>query len=134
MEFYGVEIPLEAQPSFVLRVEQEELGIAAGLQDRVIQVYEGLVYMDFDRARERVVDGLPVLRTTSRSTRRCCRRSTWPITMQLSEPTEVFHNDIRARFNRGEAQVVDAMTHFAGPGGGGPRGAAGRRSRAAVGA
>ncbi|HEY4720656.1 MAG TPA: GHMP kinase, partial [Anaerolineae bacterium] len=31
----------------------------------------------------------------------------------LSEPTEVFHNDIRARFDRGEEQVVDAMKHFA---------------------
>ena len=33
--------------------------------------------------------------------------------MRLSEPTEVFHNNIRERFNRGEAAVVDAMTHFA---------------------
>jgi glucuronokinase len=31
----------------------------------------------------------------------------------LSEPTEVFHNDIRGRFDRGEAKVVDAMKHFA---------------------
>ena len=49
MEFYDVQLPLEAQPMFVLLVEQEELGITVGLQDRVIQVYEGLVYMDFDR-------------------------------------------------------------------------------------
>ena len=41
MEFYGVEIPPGVQPSLVLSVETEELGIAAGLQDRVIQVYEG---------------------------------------------------------------------------------------------
>lgn len=27
----------------------EELGINAGLQDRVIQIYNGCVYMDFDR-------------------------------------------------------------------------------------
>src|SRR5919201_1378627 len=46
MEFYEVQIAIEAQPTFVLTVEQEELGIAVGLQDRVIQVYEGLVYMD----------------------------------------------------------------------------------------
>ena len=58
MEFYDVEIPLDAQPSFVLSVEKEELGITAGLQDRVIQVYEGLVYMDFDRSREHSVEGL----------------------------------------------------------------------------
>ena len=58
MEFYDVQIPIEAQPSLVLSVEKEELGIAAGLQDRVIQVYEGLVYMDFDPGQERSVDGL----------------------------------------------------------------------------
>ena len=48
MDFYGVAIPLEVQPSLVLAVEREDLGIGAGLQDRVIQVYEGMVYMDFD--------------------------------------------------------------------------------------
>jgi glucuronokinase len=32
---------------------------------------------------------------------------------EVSEPTEVFHNDIRARFNRGEAKVVEAMLKFA---------------------
>src|SRR5207244_523107 len=30
-----------------------------------------------------------------------------------SEPTEVFHNDIRGRFNRGEPAVVRAMGKFA---------------------
>jgi glucuronokinase len=112
MEFYGVEIPQEAQPSFVLAVERDELGIAAGLQDRVIQVYEGLVYMDFDRAREHEVHGfkcyhyepldpalLPPLYVAYHDA--------------LSEPTEVFHNDIRARFDRGEEKVVKAMQHFA---------------------
>jgi len=47
MEFYAVEIPIEIQPALVLCAEADELGIAAGLQDRVVQVYEGLVYMDF---------------------------------------------------------------------------------------
>eukprot|EP00298_Acanthocystis_sp_HF-20_P011566 c19456_g1_i3.p1 GENE.c19456_g1_i3~~c19456_g1_i3.p1 ORF type:complete len:467 (-),score=206.45 c19456_g1_i3:37-1437(-) len=31
----------------ILSVEKDELGINAGLQDRVIQVFEGVVYMDF---------------------------------------------------------------------------------------
>jgi glucuronokinase len=31
----------------------------------------------------------------------------------ISGPTEVFHNDIRARYQRGEAQVVAAMQKFA---------------------
>lgn len=47
-KFYEVEIPLPLQPSIVLSVETDELGINAGLQDRVIQTYEGCVYMDFN--------------------------------------------------------------------------------------
>jgi len=49
LQFYQVEIPLEILPSLILAVERDELGINAGLQDRVIQVYEGCVYMDFDK-------------------------------------------------------------------------------------
>jgi glucuronokinase len=112
MEFYDIQIPVEAQPTFVLMVEQEELGITAGLQDRVIQVYEGMVYMDFDRQREHLVEGL-----------RCYAYEPMdpellpPLYLAyhdaLSEPTEVFHNNIRGRFNRGEEKVVGAMRHFA---------------------
>src|SRR5215470_9674852 len=39
MDFYEVSIPREVQPSLALSGEREELNIAAGLQDRVIQVY-----------------------------------------------------------------------------------------------
>ncbi|MDW7681555.1 MAG: GHMP kinase, partial [bacterium] len=46
MCFYGVEIPQEILPNIILSAETEELNINAGLQDRVIQVYEGCVYMD----------------------------------------------------------------------------------------
>ena len=52
MEFYQLsdaEIAKSHQPNVVLAVETEELGIAAGLQDRVAQVYGGLVYMDFSQ-------------------------------------------------------------------------------------
>lgn len=112
MEFYGITIPEVVQPSFVLSIENEELGIAAGLQDRVIQVYEGVVYMDFSEECERVVEGfkcyayeridpalLPPVYVAYNNT--------------LSEPTEVFHNDIRGRYDRGEGKVVAAMKHFA---------------------
>ena len=112
MEFYGVPIPQAAQPSFVLSVEKEKLGIMGGLQDRVIQVYEGAVYMDFDPACEQAVDGfkcyhyeplapslLPPLYLAYHNS--------------LSEPTEVFHNDIRGRVNRGEPKVVEAMQRLA---------------------
>ena len=37
----------EELPQVILDIERRELGISAGLQDRVIQTYEGLVHMDF---------------------------------------------------------------------------------------
>jgi glucuronokinase len=112
MEFYNVRIPTEAQPSFVLSIEKEELGISGGLQDRVIQVYEGLVYMDFDKQQEHIVDGFT-----------CYHYERLPIGIlpplylayhdSLSEPTEIFHNDIRGRFERGDKKIIDAMKEFA---------------------
>jgi len=47
--FHGARIPEEVLPTLVLRAELKELGINAGYMDRVIQVYEGCVYMDLDR-------------------------------------------------------------------------------------
>jgi len=112
MEFYEVEIPRQMQPSLVLSVEEEELGITAGLQDRVIQVYEGVVYMDFDRSRMEDHGGflcgvyepldaplLPPLYVA--------------FSTDVSEPTERVHNDLRARYQRGDPQVVEAMGRFA---------------------
>lgn len=48
-EFYGVSIAQPVQASMARAVENDELGIACGYQDRVAQVYRGLVYMDFGR-------------------------------------------------------------------------------------
>jgi glucuronokinase len=48
MFFYGISIPEERLPSLILASEREELDINAGYMDRVVQVYEGLVYMDLD--------------------------------------------------------------------------------------
>ncbi len=38
---------------FALKVETEELGIVAGLQDRLAQAFEGLTYMDFSKPSPR---------------------------------------------------------------------------------
>ncbi|GHU56749.1 hypothetical protein FACS189411_08200 [Bacteroidia bacterium] len=59
MQFYEIEIPIEVQPTLILEAETRELGINAGLQDRVIQVYEGCVYMDFEKENlERIGYGI----------------------------------------------------------------------------
>lgn len=109
MRFYAVSIPKPVQANLILSVEQHELGISAGLQDRVAQVYEGLVYMDFNQdlvsrqgyGRYEALDPalLPPLYIAYQD--------------DLSEGSEVFHNDIRGRFQRGEPEVLAAMQFWA---------------------
>ncbi|KAA3662915.1 MAG: GHMP kinase [Chloroflexi bacterium] len=111
MAFYEVEIPLPVQPTLVLSVE-EELGIAGGLQDRVIQCYEGMVYMDFAQSNEQITGGLTHYQYKPMSLD-LMPNIYVAYNNMLSEPTEVFHNDIRSRYNRGEQEIVSAMQHFA---------------------
>ncbi|HSH20038.1 MAG TPA: hypothetical protein VLA03_06280, partial [Draconibacterium sp.] len=47
--FYEVYIPPAIFANLVLSVEKNELGIAAGLQDRVAQAFEKPVFMDFNK-------------------------------------------------------------------------------------
>ena len=54
LAFHGINyedlgILIDEFPSTILAIEKEELNIAAGLQDRVIQVYGGLMHMDFSQ-------------------------------------------------------------------------------------
>jgi glucuronokinase len=108
-QYYSVEIPLPVQAKLALETETKELGVPAGPQDRVIQVYEGLVYMDFARhlmdARgygeyERLDPSLlPNVYLAYRTS--------------LSEGTEVFHTNVRERWNSGDAAVRGAMEEWA---------------------
>jgi glucuronokinase len=109
-QYFGVEIPLPVQANLVLETETRELGVPAGLQDRVIQAYHGLVYMDFSRElMERQGYGayepldpalLPKVYVAVRTS--------------LSEGTEVFHSNLRERWRRGDPEVVEAMRTWAG--------------------
>jgi glucuronokinase len=109
MDFFDVDIPKALLPNLILSVETEELGIAAGLQDRVIQVYEGVVFMDFDRdLMERQYHGiyeeldpasLPPLFIAYR--------------LDLGEGSETIHNNVRQRWIDGDPKVIDAMHDFA---------------------
>ena len=103
--FYNIEIPREILPNWILSVEREELRIQGGLQDRVAQVYEGVTLMDFEKNHlESAGFGiyqsldpqlLPPLYLAYQT--------------ELAEPSDVVHNDLRARYDRGDAQVVAAM-------------------------
>lgn len=108
-EYYSVEIPLALQAKLALETETKELGVPAGPQDRVIQVYEGLVYMDFAKhlmdsrgygEYERLDPSLlPNIYLAYRTS--------------LSEGTEVFHTNVRERWNAGDSDVRGAMEEWA---------------------
>ena len=108
-QFYEVEIPKELLPNITLAAETEELGINAGLQDRVIQAYEGCVYMDFDKANldkdghgkyERLdVEKLPNLYIAYKT--------------NLGKVSGVVLNDIKTRYERGDIEVLESLARIA---------------------
>lgn len=109
LAFFEIEVQKPVLPNLILSVERDELGIGAGLQDRVAQVYEGAVFMDFERAgMEQHGHGRyePV-----------APQMLPPIFVayhdRLAEGTEVTHNDLRSRWQRGEPAVHEAMTRWA---------------------
>ncbi len=108
-EHFDVRIPHPVMANLALETETRELGVPAGLQDRVIQVYEGLVYMDFSKD---IMDAqgygnyepldpalLPNIYLAYRTS--------------LSEGTEVFHNNVCQRWCAGDPVVVGAMRTWA---------------------
>jgi glucuronokinase len=108
--YYELDIPLPVQANLVLETETRELNVPAGLQDRVVQAYQGLVYMDFsrelmeahghgnyERMDFRLLPNVYVAYRTS-----------------LSEGTEVFHSNLRERWHRGDPEIVGAMKTWAG--------------------
>ncbi len=109
LEFYDVSIPKPVLAEIILEVETKELGISAGLQDRVAQVYQGLVYMDFDKKlMDRQGFGnykninanlLPNLYIAYQK--------------DLSEISEIVHSDLRSRYNRGNEDVHKAIDFWA---------------------
>ncbi|MFZ4776450.1 MAG: mevalonate kinase family protein [Terrimicrobiaceae bacterium] len=110
MQFYGVTISRHSLANLVLRVENNELGIPAGLQDRVAQSYQGVVFMDFDRnlMETRGYGNYEILDPTKIPPLFIAYRE------DLSEGTEVYHNDLRARWLRGEPDVLEAIEFWAG--------------------
>lgn len=109
MAFYGVKIPDHLLPNIVLGAETRELGLTAGLQDRVVQAFGGLVYMDFARdhmdkqghGRYERLDPrlLPPLYVAYRR--------------DLGKESSTAHIKVRDLYERGDQQVVQTMAEIA---------------------
>lgn len=109
MQACAVSIDEATLATLALSVETEELGIGAGLQDRVIQAYEGVVFMDFEES---------LVRETGAGRYEPLDPAALPPLFvayheHLAEGTEVTHNDLRERYQRGDREVQEAMQRFA---------------------
>jgi glucuronokinase len=110
MEFYAVRIREEVLPTLVLQAELKELGINAGYMDRVIQVYEGCVYMNLERGLveqkgfgeyERLDTSLlPPLYLAYKP--------------DLGKVSGTVHNELRTAYDRGDAAAIRTIEEIAG--------------------
>jgi glucuronokinase len=107
-QWYDVQIPKAEFPSIVLSAEKDELGITAGLQDRVIQVYEGMVFMDFDRK---------LMQSRGYGEYEELRPPTTPplyvaYDAERAEVSDITHRNLKQMFEQGDATVVGAMQKY----------------------
>jgi glucuronokinase len=107
--FFEVNIPQPVLPSLILSVEKDELGINAGLQDRVIQVYEGCVYMNFEREfmqknHHGIYESLdPAL----------LPRLYMAYNTELGKESGRVLNDLRLRFEKGDKVTISTLERIA---------------------
>ncbi|OZJ02792.1 hypothetical protein BZG36_04418 [Bifiguratus adelaidae] len=110
MRFYGLteqDISPSLQASLVLSVERDELGISAGLQDRVIQAFGGCVFMDFEKwFMERngygQYESIDIAHVPD----------LWMSYVPNPKDSGKMHNSVKQRWLAGEPEVVEAMQTF----------------------
>nr|CAB3254094.1 transcription factor protein [Phallusia mammillata] len=102
-----IDMPKPIRAKFALSVETDELYINAGLQDRVVQVYEGLVHMDFSR---------DLLESQGYGKYEYLKFKSLPKFWLAfnSDPSDSgkVHSDVRQRFDAGDKTIADAMKQF----------------------
>lgn len=107
--FYDVRIPKPLLANLILAVEKEELGIDAGLQDRVAQSYNTPVFMDFNKkfmedhgyGNYQPIEIPPELKIYI------------AFRTDLAEGSEILHGHLREDYESGNPKVLAAMQEWA---------------------
>ncbi len=106
--FYGVTMEKAIMANHVMWSETKELGISAGLQDRVVQVFDEPVFMDFDRAHiEKLGFG-----KYEAVPKELFPRMYLAYQADLTHK-DVVHNDVRKRWECGDKDVINIMEKLA---------------------
>ena len=102
---FAAPLPPALLAELALAAETEELGIAAGPQDRVVQAHGGLLHMDFAAPR------------SAASPTRLDPRLLPPLFVAWSPapgaPSGDAHREVRRRFAAGDPAIVEALAVFA---------------------
>lgn len=109
MKFYEVEIPKHILATIILKAETEELGINAGLQDRVIQVYEGCVYMDFEK-KHLESNNFGLYETIDPT---LLPKLYLAYKVELGKVSGTVLNNIREKYDKGDKLVHDTLAELA---------------------
>jgi glucuronokinase len=107
MEHLSVKVPLEDRPQLIRAAETDQLKIVAGLQDRVVQVYGGMVWMDFSvtpHIYERLVN----------PNHHILDKMFIMYSEDLSSDSGKIHSDVKRRWEEGEEVVKEGMRELAG--------------------
>ena len=114
MQFYNLgydQIDKRILPSLILSVETEELGINAGLQDRVVQVYGGTVFMDFSKE---VMDKVGTYEFGHYESLDSALVPPLFLAYLLApSDSGKIHSDVNFRYQNNDPEVVSAMRTFA---------------------
>ena len=107
-QFYGIEIAPAQLANLILSVERDELGIPAGLQDRVAQAFNAPVYMDFNREymEKHGTGKYSVLDLPDDLNLFIAYRT------DLAEGSEILHSRLREDYNAGVPEVHAAMREW----------------------
>ena len=108
-KFYGLTITPAHLANLVLSTERDELGIPAGLQDRVAQAYNTPVFMDFDRQhmQENGVGIYTPIELPEDLNLYVAYRT------DLAEGSEILHSRLREKYNAKVPEVLKAMEEWA---------------------
>jgi len=107
--FYGITIEPARLANLVLSTERDELGIPAGLQDRVAQACNTPVFMDFDKAymEEHGIGRYSPIAIPDELRLYVAYRT------DLAEGSEILHSRLRDDYESGVPRVVAAMKEWA---------------------
>lgn len=102
-------IPTALLPTIALQAEMEELKIHAGLMDRVVQMYDGFIFMDFTDAQSMKSSGHATYRRAD-ATRLPNLHLAYAI-----DPSDSgrMHSDVKQRWANGDKEIIDAAVSWA---------------------